>query len=274
MPKPDSPKCRPPRVSAIILIVVLALVFSLIIFALGQLNPTGIADLLANLFDRGNNSTQEDVDPDYAAILDQLSNSPTSPPTDIDSISLTEAFANFPFAAAYEHLYTVTYADGARSSSRTVSLTRDGEDYRIVQYDGDQSNSRGMLWSAESTGDHFTVQDSLGNRQTYPKGSDFPLSSVALLPDPAQFCAELLAYEKDPDASPLSECSAQIAAADEMRVLILTFTRREDGSTEEYRYLMDYGILYSARGMRNGVIYYALDTVTFNPNHTPPTPTR
>ena len=43
------------------MIVLLALVFSLIIFALGQLNPTGIADLLANLFDRGNNSTQENA---------------------------------------------------------------------------------------------------------------------------------------------------------------------------------------------------------------------
>ena len=32
---------------------------------------------------------------------------------------------------------------------------------------------------------------------------------------------------------------------------------------------MDYGILYSARGMRNGVIYYALDTMTFNPTPTP-----
>ncbi|MBE6576487.1 MAG: hypothetical protein E7654_09485 [Ruminococcaceae bacterium] len=268
MPRPDSRNRRPPRISAIILIVALALVFSLIIFGLGQLNPTGIADLLATLFNRDNDSTYEKDDPDYAVILEQLTGASTAAPTPIDSISLTEAFANFPFAATYDHLYTVTYADGTRSSTRTVSLTRNGEEYRIVQYDGDQSNPRGVLWSAESTGNDFTVQDSLGNRQTYPRGDDFPLSSVALLPDPDLFCAQLLAYEKDPDTSPLSECSAQIAHTDAMRLLILTFTRREDGSTEEYRYLMDYGILYSARGMRNGVIYYALDTVTFNPTLT------
>lgn len=268
MPNPDSKNRRPQRITAIVLIVLLALIFSLIIFGLGQLNPTGIADLLASLFNRGDNSAQEGIDPNYAAILDQLGAAPTAPPTPIDSVSLTEAFANFPFSTAYDHLYTVTYADGTRSSTRTISLTRKGEDYRIVQYEGDQSNPRGVLWSAESAGDSFTVQDGLGNQQTYPKGDDFPLSSVALLPDPDLFCAQLLAYEKDPDSSPLSACSAQIAYADAMRLLILTFTHREDGGTEEYRYLMDYGILYSARGMRNGVIYYALDTVTFNPTPT------
>lgn len=269
MPNSDSQNRRPKRITAVILIVLLALVFSLIIFGLGQLNPTGIADLLAALFNRRDNNTQEGIDPDYAAILDQLTATPTTPPTPIDSVSLTEAFANFPFSTAYEHLYTVTYADSTRSSTRTVSMTRDGEDYRIVQYEGDQSNPRGVLWTAESAGDSFTVRDSLGNTHTYPRGDDFPLSSVALLPDPDLFCAQLLAYEKDPDNAPLTECSAQIAYADAMRLLILTFTHREDGGTEEYRYLMDYGILYSARGMRNGVIYYALDTVTFNPNPTP-----
>ena len=268
MPNSDSKNRRPQRMTAIVLIVLLALIFSLIIFGLGQLNPTGIADLLASLFNRGNNSAQEGIDPNYAVILDQLAGVSTAPPTPIDSISLTEAFANFPFSTAYDHLYTVTYTDGTRSSTRTVSMTRNGADYRIVQYEGDQSNPRGVLWSAESTGDSFTVKDSLGNQQTYPKGDDFPLSSVALLPDPDVFCAQLLAYEKDPNSSPLTECSAQIAYADTMRLLILTFTYREDGGTEEYRYLMDYGILYSARGMRNGVIYYALDTVTFNPNPT------
>lgn len=268
MPTPSSSNRRPPRITAIVLIVLLALIFSLIIFGLGQLNPTGIADLLAALFSRENDSTHKNMDPDYAAILDQLADTPSAPPTPIDSVTLTEAFANFPFAATYEHLYTVTYADGTRSFTRTVSLTRKGEDYRIVQYEGDQSNPRGVLWSAESAGDSFTVQDSLGNRHTYPRGDDFPLSSVALLPDPDLFCAQLLAYEKDPDNAPFSECSAQISYADAMRLLTLTFTRRDDGGTEEYRYLMDYGILYSARGMRNGVIYYALDTVTFNPTPT------
>lgn len=269
MPNPASRNLRPKHITAIVLIVLLALVFSLIIFGLGQLNPTGIADLLASLFHRGDSNTPESIDPDYAAILDRLNGAPVTPLTPIDSVSLTEAFANFPFSTAYEHLYTVTYADGTRSSSRTVSLTRKGEDYRIVQYEGDQSKPGGILWSAESAGDSFTVQDSLGNRHTYPKGDDFPLSSVALLPDPDLFCAQMLAYEKAPDRSPLTECSAQISTADTMRLLILTFTYREDGSTEEYRYLMDYGILYSARGMRNGVIYYALDTMTFNPTPTP-----
>lgn len=268
MPNPASRNLRPKHIAAIVLIVLLALVFSLIIFGLGQLNPTGIADLLASLFNRGDNDIQEGIDPDYAAILEQLADAPTSPPTPIDSVSLTEAFANFPFSTTYEHLYTVTYADGTRSTDRTVSLTRLGEDYRIVQYEGDQSNPGGVLWMAESTGDSFTVQDGLGNRHTYPKGDDFPFSSVALIPDTDLFCAQMLAYENDPDSSPLTACSAQISVADTMRLLILTFTYREDRSTEEYRYLMDYGILYSARGMRNGVIYYALDTVTFNPTPT------
>lgn len=268
MPNSDSQNRRPQRITAVVLIVLLALVFSLVIFGLGQLNPTGIADLLASLFNRNSGSEQEEIDPHYAAILDRLADAQTTPPSPLNSVSLTEAFANFPFSTAYEHLYTVTYADGTRSSTRTVSLTRKGEDYRIVQYEGDQSNPRGVLWSAQSAGDSFTVKDSLGNQHTYPKGDDFPLSSVALLPAHDLFCAQLLAYEKDPDNSPLTECSAQISSADTMRLLILTLTYREDGSTEEYRYLMDYGILYSARGMRNGVIYYALDTVTFNPQPT------
>ena len=89
MPNSDFQNRRPKRITAVILIVLLALVFSLIIFGLGQLNPTGIADLLAALFNRRDNNTQEGIDPDYAAILDQLTATPPTPPTNICTPSPT-----------------------------------------------------------------------------------------------------------------------------------------------------------------------------------------
>ncbi|MBQ2768113.1 MAG: hypothetical protein IJF49_08580 [Clostridia bacterium] len=264
MPKQKHPSAAPSLPPSVLLILILALVFALVIFGLAQLKPTGIADFLANLFGNDRDNPQENIAPEYALLLEQFADETAEAPIPVDALTLTEAFANFPFASHYTHQYTVSYTDGTRTSSHTISLTRSGEEYQILQYEGEQIDPNKLLFFARADASTFLLKDTLGNQHLYQLGEDFPFSSVAMLPDPEIFCEHLLAFEQRPTTSAYSACSAHIERHDAGRMLVLRFTEREGGGQEEYRYLLDYGILYSAVGTRGGEIYYTLDTLTFS----------
>ena len=259
--KKNSTGAKPTTLAAILLLSVL---ISLLIIGLSRVSPDGISDFFIDLLrgERSNHETPSDAE--YADLFSALAGADTAPPRPLDSLSLTEAFAHFPFAESYTHIYTVRYSDGERESTKCISLTREGEAYQLLIFEGETVDPTKLYESIIFDGSVYVAQDMMGNRRVYTPGEDFPLSSVAMLPDTNTFCAILAEYEKDPSASPFSACSAVIEDAPEGRVLVLRFTDRETGSNEEYRYLLDYGILHSATGTRDGLVWYALDTIKFS----------
>lgn len=262
MPKANTPKTD--RGWSTRAILALALIAALAVLALGLLQPTGIAELFARLLSGVGSSGEQDPEQQaYEAILDGLGQPETAAPRSLDALSLVEAFSQYPFADTYEHLYTVTYTDGQRSTTRCVSLTRAGEAYRILLFNGSKMAPGELLLSAEGDEETLQVRDTMGNQHLYLKGEDFPLSSVAMLPDTDTFCALLRDYEADPDTSPLSSCSAVVTDAPQGRMLTLTFVERDTGREEVYQYLLDYGILYSATSTQDGLTYYTLTTISF-----------
>lgn len=246
--------------SAVALAAALAAVVAFMIFV--QRHPMALSTLLSRLFsDRGNGEDPEQAR--YEALMQSLEPAETGAVRRLDSTSLLEAFALYPFADTYRQQYVVRYTDGERETARYVSLLRVGKAYRIMQFAGEKIDPSALLWMAECDGDSLKVEDRLGNKHLYLLGEDFPLASVALQPDPDDFCALLLAYEQSPDTSPLSVCTAELSEGVEGRELTLRFTYRESGQTEEYRYLLDRSILAEAKSTRDGVVYYRLETVSY-----------
>lgn len=208
-------------------ILLAALAAVLAVLALSLLRPTGMAELFAKLIAGVGNNEQDPEQQAYAAIFDELRQPEPETPQSLNALSLVEAFSQYPFADTYEHIYTVTYTDGNRSTTRCVSLNRAGDDYRILLFNGNKVAPGELLLSAEGDAETFQVRDTMGNRHLYLKGDDFPISSVAMLPDTDSFCALLRDYETDPDASPLSSCSAVVSGTPEGRMLTLTFVERD-----------------------------------------------
>ncbi len=259
--KKNGMNAKPTSLAAILL---LAIPVTLVIVGLSRIRPDGISNFFIQLL-RGEQISREDPnDAEYAELFADLARPETEPPRLLDSISLTEAFAQFPFAESYRHVYTVTYADGTRENTKCISLSRTGESYQVLIFDSALIDPQKLYLSATFDGQIYTVRDKQGNQRLYTPGEDFPLSSIAMLPDTDTFCAMLREHEQNPDASPLADCSAAVEESEQGRMLVLRFTDKETGSSEEYRYLLDYGILYSAVGMMDGVAWYTLETINFS----------
>lgn len=245
-------------------VVLIALIAALLIFGLNRIPPDGLSNLLAKLIQGRDDTPLSPEQQAYETLFAEMALPETAAPRPIDSLSLTEAFAQFAFAEDYRHLYTVSYTDGERKLTRTVSLSRAGEAYELILFDGEKVNASSLLQTVRHDGETCVVEDSMGNEHLYLAGEDFPLASVAMQPDPNTFCALLEQYETDPAASPLSACTATVADSDKGRVLTLRFTDRASGREEEYHYLLDYGILYAATTRMGELVYYELQTQAFS----------
>lgn len=244
-------------------VVAIALVAALLIYALNRLPPDGLSNLLARLIEGRDDAPLSPEQQAYEVIFNEIALPETSAPRPVDALSLTEAFAQFAFAEDYRHLYTVTYTDGRRSMTRTVSLTRTEENAQLAIFDGEEISTASLLQTLRHDGESCIIEDSMGNEHLYLPGTDFPLASAAMQPDPDTLCALLAQYEADPTASPLSACTAETADSEHGRILNLRFTDRATGRTEEYVYLLDYGILFSAAAREGDLTYYELKTTSF-----------
>ena len=244
-------------------VVVIALIAALLIYTLNRLPPDGLSNLLARLIEGRDDLPLSPEQQAYEVIFDEIALPETSAPRPISALSLTEAFAQFAFADDYRHIYTAAYTDGQRRMVRTVSLTRFGEEAQLAIFDGEQINAASLLQTIRHDGDTCVIEDSMGNEHLYLPGTDFPLASAAMQPDPDTLCALLSQYEADPAASPISDCSAETADSAQGRMLTLRFTDCATGRTEEYIYLLDYGILFSAAAREGDLTYYELKTVSF-----------
>lgn len=245
-------------------VVVLALIAALLIYGLNRIPPDGLSNLLARLMQGRDDAPLSPEQQAYETIFAEIALPETAAPRPIDALTLTEAFAQFAFAEDYTHLYTVSYTDGTRRVNRTVSLNRKGKTYEMLLFDGEKINASALLQTVRHDGSTCIIEDSMGNEHLYLAGEVFPLSSVAMQPDPDTFCALLAQYEADPASSPLSACTAAIAYSPNGRVLTLRFTQRADGREEEYHYLLDHGILLSASSRQGDLVYYELKTQSFS----------
>ncbi|MBR7185813.1 MAG: hypothetical protein IKD37_09440 [Clostridia bacterium] len=252
---------KPLSLAAVALLALLALA---LIIGLSRIPIDGLTGLLSLLFSRGDDAlTPEQMA--YETILAEMALPETvSPPSALDSLSLTEAFSQFAFADHYTHTYTVTYTDGNRTLTQCISLSRQGDAFKIALYEGTQPDPAALLRTGVHDGSTYQVEDNMGNSRLYVSGEDFPLASVAMLPDPDLFCDKLAEYERNPDASPFSDCAAVVSDTANGRLLTLRFTERATGSEEIYRYLLDYGILFDATSTRDGLLYYRLSTLAYS----------
>lgn len=245
-------------------VVLIALMVALLIFGLNRLPPDGLSNLLARLMQGRDDTPLSPEQQAYETLFAEMALPETAAPRPIDALSLTEAFAQFAFAEDYNHLYTVRYTDGERQLVRTVSMNRAGAAYDLLLFDGEKVDGSTLLQTLHHDGETFIVKDTMGNEHLYLAGTDFPLSSVAMQPDPDTFCALLEEYETAPDTSPLSACTATVADSANGRVLTLHLTYRETGREEEYHYLLDYGILYAATSREGDLTYYEMKTLTYS----------
>jgi len=255
---------RTKRPFSVASVVAIALIAALLVFTLNRLPPNWMAGLLTRLMQGRDDLPLSPEQLAYETIFHEIALPETAPPHPVDALSLTEAFSQFAFAEDYRHLYTVTYTDGDRTLTRTVSLARTGSAYQLVLFDGEKIGTSSLLQTVRHDGESCIIEDSIGNEHLYLPGEDFPLSSVALQPEPAAFCSLLEQFETNPAASPLSACSAEVADSDHGRLLTLRFTYRDSGRTEEYLYLLDYGILFSASSRQGDLTFYQLKTQSFS----------
>lgn len=245
-------------------VVLIALAAALLIYGLNSLPPDGLSNLLVKLIQGRDDGPMSPEQQAYETLFAEMAAPETSAPQPMDALSLTEAFAQFAFAEDYSHLYTVRYTDGERQVARTVALSRTKDAYELHLFDGEKAVASALRQSVQHDGESCVIEDAMGNRHLYLAGKDFPLSTVAMQPDPDTFCAMLEAHELSPDTSPLSSCEAAVADSDMGRVLTLRFTERDTGREEEYQYLLDYGILYAAASREGSLTYYELKTQGFS----------
>lgn len=250
---------RPKKLPAPLLILLLALAFALLIFALGHLRLAFFADWLSGLFGRDGDHSANAGDAHYEALLDQL-RQPGAEPVPLDALTLTEAFAHYAFELNYRHVYTVSYADGGRSADYTAELARQEDQYRLTIYRGTQAQEDAVLYLADLDGSAFQTVDGMDNRHLYPAGEDFPYFSVVMQPNPDAIIEMLREYERSPDTAALSACTVTLELTERGRRLTVRCTERDTGRTGEYAYLLDYGILESAAVTENGVVWYTLTT--------------
>ncbi len=255
---------RTKRPFSVASVVAIALIAALLIYALNRLPPDGLSNLLARLLEGRDDLPLSPEQQAYETIFYDIAIPETAAPRPVDALSLTEAFARFAFAEDYQHLYTVSYTDGDRTLTRTVSLSRAGSAYQLALFDGEKINASALLQTVRHDGETCIIEDTMGNEHLYLPGEDFPLSSVALQPEPATFSALLEQYEAAPADSPLSCCTAEVADSNHGRLLTLRFTYRGTDRTEEYLYLLDYGILFSATSRQGDLTYYTLKTQSFS----------
>lgn len=255
---------KPKKLSPALLILLLALVFALLIFALGTIRFDSFSDWLGGLFLDEPDIPENNNDLHYEALLEQL-REPNAQPVPIDSMTLAEAFTHYAFDASYRHIYTVTYHDGTREAAYTVALDRTDEQYQLSLYRGTGTKEENLLYGGQLSNSAFRTYDGMDNRHLYASGRDFPYYSVVLQPNPEGILEMLRSYEADPAQSPLSACTVTLEMTARGRRLVVACTERETGETGEYAYLLDYGVLESASAVRGGVTWYTLTTQSISP---------
>ncbi len=253
---------KKPITASAIGITLLALTVTLAILALSRMPPDGLTSFLSNLFAERDNGPLSPEQQAYETLFAELAMPETAAPRPLDLPALEEAFAQFAFVETYSQVYTVRYTDGVREQLHTVVLDRTPTDYTMAVYDGDTTDASARVQSLRRVGDSFRVEDARGNESRYPIGQDFPFASVAHQPDPAALTADLALYTQDPAASPYTECAATLSDSEYGRMLVLRFADAQVES--EYRYLLDYGILYAAEAKQGDLVYYRLETKSFS----------
>lgn len=260
-----SKKSKRRAARTVLFIILAAVLFSFLIFALYKIDFMDVLEFIPSVFEKKEETNVPDHSEKIKEIMELLGaenaeyetvNSDAK--TVISMLSAVEPVEN------YYHTYTVKYTFGDELLFKNLYVTKNENEWKILVRD---SNSG--LKTIRFDGKQYSVKDEItGDEKIFSKDSGLSLETQSYLPPLSEIKSLLSEYESAEAASDISDCKIELLRSQNANIVSLSFKYNGTGQTEEYAIHLDYGVIISARSMIDGKVYYEATTSSFDPNTT------